>query len=97
MRNTNMMVGSICLSDIPKSMIKAGNNGKLYLSISVHALNEKSQYGDTHLVKCSIKNGDEWQDAIIGNLEEREPKRMTNEDVQAAPVASEEATEDLPF
>ncbi len=61
--------GSICLSDIPKRLIRE-RNGKKYLSIEVIERREVGQYGDTHFVSASCKKDDriEGENRIIGNL-----------------------------
>ena len=95
MQNKNYMTGSICLSKIPKEMIKEDSNGIKWLNVAVGANKEKSQYGTTHFIKASIQIGGEWKDEFIGNLTEHEPKVMTEQDVAEMPAA--EDTSDLPF
>ena len=41
-----VLIGSICLSDVPKEAIKTAKNGKEYLNLAVFELNEISKYGN---------------------------------------------------
>ena len=45
--------GSICLSDIPKEVIKEGKNGKKYLNITVWERKLASEWGHTHTISCA--------------------------------------------
>lgn len=49
------LYGSMCLSDIPKELIRTAGNGKKYLNIEVNERREPSQYGQTHYVKASCR------------------------------------------
>ena len=94
--------GSICLSDIPKEVLKAANNGKIYLNFAVMELTEPSKYGDTHFSSCAPKKEEqvEGQNYIIGNLkkwEQKEPSRPSYEQIEQAPPISQEQASDLPF
>lgn len=84
-------VGSVCLSDIPKSQIKAveckDGVRRLYLNISVHEKKEpfmdaNGRVISDHLISCAPKKEErqEGQNYIIGNL------RTWNEPVSAAPT-----------
>ena len=48
----NNFYGSICLTDIPKSLITTGRNGKKYLNVVVNERREVGQYGQTHYIKA---------------------------------------------
>ena len=48
--------GSICLSDIPKEVIKEGKNGKKYLNITVWERKLASEWGHTHTINTILKN-----------------------------------------
>lgn len=66
---TNLF-GSICLSDIPKELIRTGKNGKKYLSVTVAERRSPSAYGDTHYIKAYAKKGtiDARVNLYIGEL-----------------------------
>lgn len=49
--------GSICLSDIPKEVIKEGKNGKKYLNITVWERKLASEWGHTHTISCAPQAG----------------------------------------
>ena len=85
---------SLCLSDIDKSKITTGKNGKLYYAISVGTKDEKDQYG---------KDASAWESQT---KEERtankERKWLGNgeivwDSVNGSRVATVEETDDLPF
>ena len=90
--------GSICLSDVPRRLIKEGKDGKKYLNINIVERKEPSQYGETHFITASCKKEDqvEGENRFIGGCQpfvKKEP--VTPADVDAMPVA--EKTDDLPF
>ncbi|MEG2219784.1 MAG: hypothetical protein RRY02_09745 [Muribaculaceae bacterium] len=91
--------GSICLSDIPKRLIKKADNGKLYLNINVFERREVGMYGDTHTIVASCKKDDQLNDEklFIGDLKPSTLKAITPEVVEKAPIATEKEVEDLPF
>ena len=64
------LFGSICLSDIPKELIREGKNGKKYLSIEVRERREVGRFGDTHYVKAYCKAAERKDDVnyFIGDL-----------------------------
>lgn len=69
---SELLYGSICLSDIPKEYItKSEKNGKQYLNIAVPKLKNKGKFGETHAISVSIprdqRNPDE-KPIYIGNL-----------------------------
>ena len=55
---TQLITGSICLSDIPKDKIQTGKNGKKYLNICISELQNVSAYGDTHTIYVSQSKED---------------------------------------
>ena len=101
------LVGSICLTDIPKEVIKVANNGKKYLSLAVMEYTDgANQFGDTHFISCAPKKEDrvEGRNYIIGNFKRWEDKRKpTLEEINNAPtmtaeqIAEAEENGDLPF
>lgn len=95
-----VLVGSICLSDIPRECIKVvEKNGKKYLSLAVMELSEPSKFGDTHFISCAPKKDErkEGVNYIIGNFRRFVEK---SEHVSAADIDSGTALDDgdeLPF
>ncbi len=89
--------GSICLSDIPKRLIK-DINGKKYLNIDVVEMQE-SKYGDSHFIAASCKKEDrvEGENRFIGHLKPSQPKQPTPDEIAAAPVAEINGIDSLPF
>lgn len=86
MSNSIDLTGSICLSDIPKELIKKANNGKCYLNINIWSKKEPSTFTNTdgttrtytHSVQCSCKKENMRTDVpksyyYIGDLETRKP------------------------
>ena len=93
-------IGSICLTDIPKSEIKVVNckDGvkRAYLNISVHEkkepfLDANGKVLSDHLITCSPKkeNRQEGVNYIVGNLRTWQEQTATvvpsPEDIAAAP------------
>lgn len=85
---------SLCLSDIDKSKITTGKNGKLYLNITVGTKDEKDQFG---------KDVSAWHSHT---KEEREAKaervwlgngEIVWDSAGGSRVATKEETDDLPF
>lgn len=100
-----ILYGSICLSDIPKEEIKAiqckDGKRRLFLNVSVIERKERSQFGHTHFVTCSPRKEErrEGVNYIIGDLKTHEPQPSapSPEEVAAAPAATREDFDDLPF
>jgi len=95
-----VLTGSICLSDIPKELIKkVESNGKLYLSLAVMELAEPSKFGDTHFITCAPKKEEriEGRNYIIGNFKKWIPKteHVTQEQINNAPNLTPEEVADL--
>lgn len=97
-----VITGSICLSNIPKDLIKEieCKNGvkRKYLNLAVIELKEVSQYGHTHFISCAPRK-EERKDGvnyIIGDMKRYEPtpSTPTQEQIDAAPPSN---TDDLPF
>lgn len=93
------MTGSICLSDIPKELIKVVETRQInpatgkpvvkkYLNLAVLETAEPSQYGDTHFISCSPKKEEriEGRNYIIGNFKRWVPKteHVTQEQINEA-------------
>jgi hypothetical protein len=98
-----MLYGSICLSDIPKELIKEvtlqDGTKKMYLNVAVVERREKSQFGHTHFITCSPKQEErkEGVNYFIGDLKTHVPQNVapTTEQINNAPAAREFT--DLPF
>ena len=95
-----ILYGSICLSDIPRDMMKKvvckDGTTKVYVNLSVFELHEKSKYGDSHIISCSPKQEErkEGVNYIFGHLKTYEKEEPTTEEINRAPVVQDD---DLPF
>lgn len=101
-----MLLGSICLSDIPKEVMKKvmckDGKEKIFVNIAICERKEAATFGDrtyTHFVSCAPKK-EERKDGVnyfIGDLQTYEPKPSTPtvEQVESAPSVTDE--DDLPF
>lgn len=61
---------NICLSDVPKEAIYAAKNGKKYLTCEIHSLRQTDQYGNTHSLSVSMKEGNGYKPYYIGKGKE---------------------------
>jgi len=100
-----LLIGSICLSNIPRSEMKkikckAGVE-RIFLNVAVVERREPSQFGDTHFITCAPKKEErkEGTNYIFGDLKvwNPEPQMPTAEEVAAAPPISPASDDDLPF
>jgi len=85
---------SLCLSDIDKSKITTGKNGKLYLNISVGTKDAKDQYGKDVSAWHSQTKDEREADAKrawLGNGE------IVWDSANGSRIATEEEKDDLPF
>lgn len=93
---SKFLYGSICLSDIPKGLIrKSEKNGKQYINIGISQLKEKSKFGDTHAITVNIpKDQREPNDRpiYIGNLKTWEGNTSAQHETTQPPE-----DDDLPF
>lgn len=93
------LTGSICLSDIPKELIKVVETKQIdpatgkpitkkFLSLAVLELAEPTTYGDTHIISCAPKKEEriEGRNYIIGNFKRWIPKNehVTQEQINNA-------------
>lgn len=98
-----MLIGSICLSDIPRDQIKKVElkNGetKMYLNVAVVERKKPSALGQTHFISCAPKQEErkEGVNYYIGDLKDFKPvnKTPTAEEINKAPSVTEK--DDLPF
>lgn len=105
----NNFYGSICLSDIPRSLIVKHVNGKKYLNISVRQRQQPDRYGNTHYIKVRAKKDElgEGVNPYIGNLKPSQPQQQaaSESSLPAEQVAQaqqfmddlEHEVDDLPF
>jgi len=85
---------SICLSDIDKSKITTGKNGKLYLNISVGTKDTKDQYGKDVSAWHSQTKEEREADAKrtwLGNGE------IVWDSASGTRIATDAEKDDLPF
>lgn len=89
--------GSICLSDVPRRLIKEGKDGKKYLNINIVERKEVGKYGETHFIAASCKKEEQidGENRFIGACQPFVKASPSPADVDAMPVA--EKTDDLPF
>ena len=89
--------GSLCLSDIPKRLIKQGKDGKKYLNISIVERKAVGKYGETHFISASCKKEEriEGENRFIGGCQPFVKKDApSTEDIEQMPTANDD---DLPF
>lgn len=90
--------GSLCLSDIPRRLIKEGKDGKMYLNINIVERKQPSQYGETHFIVASCRKEEqvENENRFIGGCQPfAKREAYTPEDIEKMPVAQK--TDELPF
>lgn len=108
MADNSFLVGSICLTDIPKSQIKKvmckDGKERAYLNIAIFAKKQPQTFGEhtyTHFVSCAPKKEEriEGVNYIMGDLEtyEIKPQTPTTEDIANAPAFAPGEKADLPF
>lgn len=110
--NNSILTGSICLSDIPREVMKkvVCKDGKerVYVNMAVITKKEPTTFTDngvartyTHFVTVAPKKEErkEGVNYIIGSLETRTftPQAPTTADVDNAPAVQPGDTVDLPF
>lgn len=96
------LYGSICLTDIDKSLITTAKNGKQYLNIELRERREPSQYGHTHYIK-QVAKADQRKDGVnyyIGDLkpsqyQQQAPQQAPQQQVRQAPPVN--PNDELPF
>lgn len=108
--NKSLLVGSICLSDIPRSQMKKvmckDGKERVYLNVAVIARKNAQTFTNngiertyTHFISCAPKKEErvETENYIIGDLETKgfTPRAPSPEDIQNAPSVGQDV--DLPF
>lgn len=84
------LFGSICLTKIPKELIREGKDGKKYLSIEVRERREVGQYGDTHYIKAYCKK-DERKEGVNYFIGDLKPSSYGTENAAMPQPATEKA------
>ena len=100
-----LLIGSICLSNIPRSEMKKilckDGIERIFLNVAVVERKEKSQFGDTHFITCAPKKEErkEGTSYIFGDLKvwNPEPQMPTAEEIAAAPPIPPMDDSELPF
>ena len=100
-----LLIGSICLSNIPRSEMKKikckDGVERVFLNVAVVERKEKSQFGHTHFITCAPKQEErkEGTNYIFGDLKvyEPEPQMPTAEEIAAAPPIPPMDDSELPF
>lgn len=97
---SNLILASICLSEIPKEKIKVAANGKKYLNVCIAERREADQYGNTHAIYCSQEKEEREAKAEkkyigSGRAYNPQPVAATPEAVDQMPPADD--VDDLPF
>lgn len=95
--------GSICLTDVPREVIKVVEtkekdaNGnpikKMFLNIAVFEMERVGKYGDTHCISCAPKKEERKDNVnyLCGKLKPWvEKNSVSPEEIAAAPSASPE-------
>ena len=98
---SNLILGSICLSDIPKDEhIKIGKDSKKYLNICITERRKPDKYGNTHTIYVSQDKEEREAKANkcyigSGRAYNPQPAAATPEAVDQMPPA--DVVDDLPF
>lgn len=96
-----MLILNICVSDIPKELIKKADNGKSYMSICVSEMKQKDKFDNTHTIfmgQSKEQREAKLEKTYIGNGIEvnfGESKAITADDINNMPPAP--ADDGLPF
>jgi len=95
MENSIINLG-ITLSDIPKSKIINHSNGKKYLNVTVTAMKQADEYGNTHTVY--VQQSKEEREAKADRIYLGKGKMFVFGNKQvSAPVSDEKEDDDFPF
>jgi hypothetical protein len=98
---SQLLNGSICLSDIPKDLIyKSEKTGKSYLNINVWINDEADKFGNNASIQISQTK--EQRDAgepkkYVGNLKTVQAKEQTGSAPVKKTAPATESFDDLPF
>ena len=89
------LYGSICLTDIDKSLITTTKNGKQYLNIELRERREPSQYGHTHYIK-QVAKAEQKRDGVNYYIGDLKPSQYQQQAPQQAQKQQEVAQERYP-
>ena len=97
-----IITGSICLSRIPKELIKKvmckDGVERMFLNIAIIEKKEKGQFGDTHFITCAPRKEEQKEGVnyIIGDMKLYVPApTVSAQEIDDAP--SIDPNDDLPF
>ena len=97
-----IITGSICLSRIPKELIKKvmckDGVERMFLNIAIIEKKEKGQFGDTHFITCAPRKEEQKEGVyyIIGDMKLYVPApSVSAQEIDDAP--SIDPNDDLPF
>jgi hypothetical protein len=89
---------SICLTDIPKGMIKQAKNGKKYINLCLSERKKAGEYGETHTLFVSQTKEERAsgaQTVFVGSGKAFAAQAVTLESIDSMPPMSDD--NDLPF
>lgn len=98
-----MEIISICLSDIPKDLIKTADNQKKYISLVVDKRREPDKFGNTHTVYISQTKEEREarkEKIYVGNGKEylfNNQNQTASQPQQYQSTSSSDNDDDLPF
>lgn len=87
----------ICLTDIPRDLIREGNNGKKYISLNVGELQRPDEHGNDHYVSVYVPKdarGVDDKPIFIGRGELRKEQTAKREN---SPRRNSPADDGMPF
>ena len=90
---------NICLSDIPKDLIRRASNGKAYINLNVTELRETDERGNDHTISVFVpqERRNDYEGKIYigrGKCYTDAPQERTQ---RPAPAPATQDTNDLPF
>ena len=93
----------ICLSDIPKELIKTANNGKKYLKAIINPRQQADRDGYDHYIAAFVPK-DQRSDGdgprFIGRAQDKDAQQTQREQFYGcgeSPAPADDPHEDLPF
>lgn len=92
---SELINGSICLTDIDGAKIVAHANGKKYLNITIAQMREPDQYGNTHTIYITQKQNE--RTAGEGKIYIGKAKAFVFGATPSEPAVAQEVEDDLPF
>lgn len=84
MENNDNLFGSICLTDIPKELIRTAENGKKYLTVVINRRREPGKFGHTHYIKAYCRK-DEQKEGVNYYIGELKPGQQQGQPTAAQP------------